>query len=159
MKKKKSKRKPRYTLAKVLCGLFFTIAGAFSLQTYFAFESTAVHGTGIVKDIERHMHKTGRRGGSVATVRPLIEFTPMGFGHTIKTRTESEERDNFEVGQEVKVEYQPTLPDRTLRIDAGLPPLDTVVAVIGMALLASAIWRTVQWRMELKSRQSLVAQI
>lgn len=147
MKAKKRKRtpKPRHTFLFVVVGLMLTAMGVYSLQQHYAFEATAAHSTGVVRDLERHVHRTGRRGGSIATVRPLIEFTPEGYEHPIKVHTSIEERDAYDVGQTVEVEYQPQTPERTMRIATGIPVLDTVVGAIGVVLLIRAIWKRYQW--------------
>lgn len=144
-KKKKPTPKPRHTLLIVTIGLLMTLMGAYSVQQHFAFESTAAHTDGVVRDIERHMHRTGRRGGTVATVRPLIEFTPQGYEHPIKVRTAIEERDSYDVGEQVPVEYQPNSPEKTLRIDTGLPGLDTAVGAIGLLLVVRSVLGRYRW--------------
>ena len=145
MKKRKSTPKPRYTFLVMAVSLALFAVGVYSLAQYFSFEATAVRGTGVVRDLERHVHRTGRRGGSVATVRPLIEFTPQGYEHPIKVHTETEERDAFDIGQQVAVEYQPKRPERSLRIATGIPTLDTGVGILGLVLLARALWQRYRW--------------
>ncbi len=125
----------------VALALFFLALGAYSIGAYVVFEREAVHVPGTVRSVERHQHRTGRRGGKVSTVRPRVEFTPSGSGVPVAYATATDHRDEFEVGQAIDVEYAPGRVEQTVRIATGLPMLDLLVSVLGLFLLAYAILR------------------
>jgi hypothetical protein len=144
--RRKAAPKPRFTALRILLGGLLGAAGVYSLVTYVAFETTAIHGRGVIRDLQRHVHRTGRRGGAVATVQPVIEFTPQGAEHAIKARSDEEERDSFTIGEEVDIEYQPTVPEKTVRIDTGVPSLDAICALLGVGIFGHVLWQMLQYR-------------
>lgn len=131
---------------RVAIALCFLVLGTYSIASYVAFEHDAVHVPGTVKSIERHQHRTGRRGGKVSTVRPHVEFTPAGMAAPVVYPTATDHRDEFDVGQKIDVEYVPGRVAQTVRVATGLPALDVAVAVAGLLLLAHALLRMLQFR-------------
>jgi hypothetical protein len=145
-KKRKLPARPRATALKVLVGLVLLGIGAYAMNEYAQFERTAEHTTGVIKSLDRHTIRRTRRGGAVTTIRPHIEFTPAGAHDALTAQTAVDERDGYEVGAQVDVEYQPASPMTTLRIATGIPTVDAGTGVLGLALLVDAVVRAVLYR-------------
>jgi hypothetical protein len=145
-RKRKLPPRPRATAFKVLVGLVLLGIGAYAMNEYMQFERTAEHTSGVIKSLDRHTIRRTRRGGSVTTIRPHIEFTPAGGHDALTAQTSVDERDDYEVGARVEVEYQPESPMTTLRIATGIPAIDAGTGVLGLLLLVDAVFRTVRYR-------------
>jgi hypothetical protein len=147
--KKRTVRKPRYFGLKLSIGLFFAIVGGVCIGIYAKFESTAVHTTATVVELKSESHATGRKGGRVYIVRPLVEFENPVTKEKVKAVAKVASRSgDFTKGEAIPVEFDPRNPDDTVRVETGLSALEIGVLIAGFVIIGYALSEQLTFRRE-----------
>jgi hypothetical protein len=137
---------PRHWGKKIVVGLVLTLIGAFSIGSYEGYESRAIHTKGTVLELQQESQRTGRRGNTITSFRPLVRFTIPGTEKTMQLKTvHASARYDFAIGSNVDIEFDPSSPEQTLRIDTGISFLDLGVCLVGLTTLGFGVYEKVEW--------------
>lgn len=127
--------KPKYWGLKALVGLFFLSVCGYSVVDYASFERVAVHERAQVTSVRHETKATGRRGNRVSIDHPMVKFVLPKTHEEITAVAKVRSSSTFSSGEEVDVEFDPSHPAESVRIDSGVSLLEVSFGVFGAALL------------------------
>jgi hypothetical protein len=149
-KKDRAPLKPKYWGLKALVGALFVAICAYSVYDYVSFEGVAFHEKGRVVSVQHETKATGRRGNRVAIDHPMVKFTLPSTHEEITARAKVRSSTSFHAGEEVDVEFDPSRPAETVRIDSGLSLLELGFGVAGLLLVYWGASEKLRWSRALK---------
>lgn len=149
--------KPKFWLPKVVIGASMLGLFTYSLAEYRAFEAIAIHVQGKVLSIKHESKATGRRGNRVTIERPYVQFTVPGSGREITATAKVMSRQSFDVGSSLDLEMDPSRPEETVRVAAGLSVLDLSVGGVGLALMIFGVAEKLRFRREMRAGAAVAA--
>lgn len=149
-KKDASRTKPKHWGLKVLFGMILLVAFGYSAYDYASFESVAVHEKAKVTSVRHESKATGRRGNRVSIDHPMVKFVLPTTHEEVTAMAKVRSSGSFDEGQEVDVEFDPSNPKDTVRIDSGLSFLEIGVGIVGLVLLYLGTSEKLRWTRAVK---------
>lgn len=148
-------RRPKFLFPKVTLALAMLGFGGYGVGDFAWFEAKSIEAPAVVVDTHQHVHSSSKRGGQISTYQPVVRFTPKGSPASVTaTSTNESATFGYQRGTDVKVEYLPEFPEKTVRIKAGIDWLDFLMAIAGAAFLYFTVESYVMWRRSFGSRVS-----
>lgn len=149
-KKDAQRTKPKHWGLKVLFGLLLLAAFGYSVYDYESFEGVAVHEKATVLSVKHESKATGRRGNRVSIDHPMVKFTLPTTHEEVTAMAKVRSSSSFEAGEQVDVEFDPSRPSETVRIDSGLSLLEIGVGIVGLVLLYLGTSEKIRWTRAVK---------